>query len=165
MENAWWKMRRIAFRTQRWSPKNVLSSLKAIFGQDFCGLCKIIFVVIEGPEPLSKLFKFPISQSEANILLCCLALEIVVIVRISCLTKCIRGWVQETMFLPLQMILFLITTTHTGNLTFKSHLYRKGLKALYLTASLAFRQPLGHPNPSVFYAEQRVIGAFLNFGL
>ena len=71
-----------------------------------------------------KLFKFPISQSEANILLCCLALEIVVIVRISCLTKCIRGWVQETMFLPLQMILFLITTTHTGNLTFKSHILK-----------------------------------------
>ena len=115
MENAWWKMRRIAFRTRRWSPKNVLSSLKAIFDQNFYGLCKIIFVVIEGPEPLSKSFKFPISQSEAqNILLCCLALEIVVIVRISCLTKCIRGWVQETMFLPLQMILFFITTTTHG---------------------------------------------------
>ena len=41
------------------------------------------------------------------------------------------------------------------------YLYRKGLKALYLTASLAFRQPLSHPTPSVFHADQRGIGGFL----
>ena len=29
------------------------------------------------------------------------------------------------------------------------------------TASLAFRQPKGHPTPSVFHADQRGIGGFL----
>ena len=42
-----------------------------------------------------------------------------------------------------------------------SYLYRKGLKAMYPTASLAFRHPKGHPTPSVFHADQRGIGAFL----
>ena len=39
-------------------------------------------------------------------------------------------------------------------------LYRKGLKARYLTASLAFRQPLSYPTPSVFHAEQRGMRTF-----
>ena len=41
------------------------------------------------------------------------------------------------------------------------NLYRKGLKAMYLTASLAFRQPKGHPTPSVFHADQLDVCKFL----
>ena len=41
------------------------------------------------------------------------------------------------------------------------NLYRKGLKARYLTASLDCRQPLSHPTPSVFHAEQHGMRTFL----
>ena len=49
----------------------------------------------------------------------------------------------------------------TNSIFFVSYLYRKGLKARYLTARLAFRQPLRHPTHSVFHADQRGIGGFL----
>ena len=42
----------------------------------------------------------------------------------------------------------------------RPNLYRKGLKAMYPKASLAFRQPKGHPTNSVFRADQRGIGGF-----
>ena len=41
------------------------------------------------------------------------------------------------------------------------YLYRKGLKAMCLAASFAFRQPKGYPTPSVFHADQRGVGEFL----
>ena len=45
------------------------------------------------------------------------------------------------------------------------YLYRKGLKARYLTASLALRWTLTHDIPSVFHADQHGMRPFLNFGL